>query len=158
MYCFTHQIDRFKIHIAKVMQKLTRPPCDPYLFWHCRYAELIYNGFWFSPEREALQAAIDVSQKYVSGTVRLKLYKVSLCMPLLVAHHTFTPPLTHPPMHSSDPPTTTPPTHLLIHPLTHSLIHSCHREAAVKLDAAAWHGRLCCCLLSAASIHFIFRA
>ncbi|KAL0047204.1 hypothetical protein WJX82_009390 [Trebouxia sp. C0006] len=40
-----------------------------------KYAELIYNGFWFSPEREALQAAIDVSQKYVSGTVRLKLYK-----------------------------------------------------------------------------------
>ena len=42
----------------------------------CRYAELLYNGFWFSPEREALQAAIDSSQKYVSGTVRLKLYKV----------------------------------------------------------------------------------
>jgi len=36
----------------------------------------VYNGFWFSPEREALQAAIDASQKYVSGTVRLKLYKV----------------------------------------------------------------------------------
>lgn len=43
----------------------------------CRYAELVYNGFWFSPEREALQAAIDASQKYVSGTVRLKLYKVT---------------------------------------------------------------------------------
>ncbi len=40
-----------------------------------RYAELIYNGFWFSPEREMLQAAIDHSQKLVSGTVRLKLYK-----------------------------------------------------------------------------------
>ena len=40
-----------------------------------RYAELIYNGFWFSPEREMLQAAIDKSQKYVSGTVRVKLYK-----------------------------------------------------------------------------------
>jgi len=40
-----------------------------------RYAELVYNGFWFSPEREALQAAIDSSQKFVSGTVRLKLYK-----------------------------------------------------------------------------------
>lgn len=40
-----------------------------------RYAELLYNGFWFSPEREALQAAIDSSQKYVTGTVRLKLYK-----------------------------------------------------------------------------------
>ncbi|KUF09560.1 argininosuccinate synthase [Pseudoponticoccus marisrubri] len=40
-----------------------------------RYAELIYNGFWFSPEREMLQAAIDASQAHVSGTVRLKLYK-----------------------------------------------------------------------------------
>jgi argininosuccinate synthase len=40
-----------------------------------KYAELIYNGFWFSPEREMLQAAIDLSQKFVIGTVRLKLYK-----------------------------------------------------------------------------------
>ena len=40
-----------------------------------RYAELIYNGFWFSPEREMLQALIDKSQEPVSGTVRLKLYK-----------------------------------------------------------------------------------
>jgi len=40
-----------------------------------RYAELIYNGFWFSPEREMLQAAIDHSQQKVSGTVRMKLYK-----------------------------------------------------------------------------------
>jgi argininosuccinate synthase len=40
-----------------------------------RYAELIYNGFWFSPEREMLQAAIDKSQDYVAGSVRLKLYK-----------------------------------------------------------------------------------
>ena len=40
-----------------------------------RYAELIYNGFWFSPEREMLQAAIDKSQEYVAGAVRLKLYK-----------------------------------------------------------------------------------
>jgi len=40
-----------------------------------RYAEAIYNGFWFSPEREMLQAAIDKSQEFVSGTVRLKLYK-----------------------------------------------------------------------------------
>jgi argininosuccinate synthase len=39
------------------------------------YAELIYNGFWFSPEREMLQAAIDHSQTNVTGTVRLKLYK-----------------------------------------------------------------------------------
>mgnify|MGYP001794734719 CR=1 FL=1 len=42
-----------------------------------RYAELIYNGFWFSPEREMLQALIDRSQEYVSGTVRLQLYKGS---------------------------------------------------------------------------------
>jgi argininosuccinate synthase len=40
-----------------------------------RYAKLIYNGFWFSPEREMLQAAIDNSQENVNGTVRLKLYK-----------------------------------------------------------------------------------
>jgi argininosuccinate synthase len=40
-----------------------------------RYAELIYNGFWFSPEREMLQAAIDRSQEAVTGRVRLKLYK-----------------------------------------------------------------------------------
>jgi argininosuccinate synthase len=40
-----------------------------------RYAELIYNGFWFSPEREMLQAAIDSSQEFVNGRVRLKLYK-----------------------------------------------------------------------------------
>ena len=40
-----------------------------------RYAELIYNGFWYAPEREALQALIDQSQQKVSGIVRLKLYK-----------------------------------------------------------------------------------
>jgi argininosuccinate synthase len=40
-----------------------------------QYAELIYNGFWFSPERDMLQAAIDKSQEHVTGTVRLKLYK-----------------------------------------------------------------------------------
>jgi argininosuccinate synthase len=40
-----------------------------------RYAELIYNGFWFAPEREMLQALIDKSQERVTGTVRLKLYK-----------------------------------------------------------------------------------
>lgn len=40
-----------------------------------KYAELIYNGFWFSPEREMLQAAIDQSQEHVEGSVRLKLYK-----------------------------------------------------------------------------------
>ena len=43
-----------------------------------RYAELIYNGFWFSPEREMLQALIDKSQVHVTGTVRLKLYKGSV--------------------------------------------------------------------------------
>jgi argininosuccinate synthase len=40
-----------------------------------KYAELIYYGFWFAPEREMLQAAIDKSQQFVSGSVRLKLYK-----------------------------------------------------------------------------------
>src|SRR3981081_3574744 len=42
-----------------------------------RYAELVYNGFWFAPEREMLQAAIDHSQQYVTGQVRVKLYKGS---------------------------------------------------------------------------------
>jgi len=45
-----------------------------------RYAELIYNGLWFSPEREMLQAAIDDSQKFVTGRVRLKLYKGSAAL------------------------------------------------------------------------------
>ncbi len=40
-----------------------------------KYAELVYYGFWFAPEREALQVLIDETQKFVSGTVRLKLYK-----------------------------------------------------------------------------------
>ena len=40
-----------------------------------RYAELVYNGFWFDPEREMLQKAIDATQERVTGTVRLKLYK-----------------------------------------------------------------------------------
>jgi argininosuccinate synthase len=40
-----------------------------------KYAELVYYGFWFAPEREALQALVDESQRHVSGTVRLKLYK-----------------------------------------------------------------------------------
>ncbi len=43
-----------------------------------RYAELIYNGFWWSPEREMLQAAIDHSQRFVNGEVRVKLYKGSV--------------------------------------------------------------------------------
>lgn len=42
-----------------------------------KYAALVYNGFWFSPEREMLQALIDKSQEFVEGTVRLKLYKGS---------------------------------------------------------------------------------
>ena len=42
-----------------------------------KYAELIYNGFWFSPEREMLQALIDKSQEHVTGTVKIKLYKGS---------------------------------------------------------------------------------
>jgi len=45
-----------------------------------KYAELIYNGFWFTPERDMLQAAIDASQQYVTGTVRLKLYKGSVAV------------------------------------------------------------------------------
>ena len=40
-----------------------------------KYAELVYNGFWFTPERDMLQAAIDKSQELVTGRVRLKLYK-----------------------------------------------------------------------------------
>jgi argininosuccinate synthase len=40
-----------------------------------KYASLIYNGFWFAPEREMLQAAIDLSQQKVTGQVRVKLYK-----------------------------------------------------------------------------------
>ncbi len=43
-----------------------------------RYAELIYNGFWFSPERQMLQALIDKSQEHVEGVVRLRLYKGSV--------------------------------------------------------------------------------
>ena len=46
-----------------------------------RYAELIYNGFWFSPERELLQKTMDETQKTVNGTVRLKLYKGN-CIPV----------------------------------------------------------------------------
>ena len=43
-----------------------------------RYAEMVYNGFWFAPERRALQALIDETQKHVSGTVRVRLYKGGL--------------------------------------------------------------------------------
>jgi argininosuccinate synthase len=45
-----------------------------------RYAKLIYNGFWYAPERKMLQAAIDLSQERVTGTVRLKLYKGSVAV------------------------------------------------------------------------------
>jgi argininosuccinate synthase len=45
-----------------------------------RYASLVYNGYWFAPERSILQKAIDESQEQVSGTVRLKLYKGSCCV------------------------------------------------------------------------------
>ena len=62
-----------------------------------RYAELVYNGFWYSPEREMLQAAIDKSQENVTGTVRLKCYKghvrvvgrKSPCSLYSLAHVTF---------------------------------------------------------------------
>ncbi|MDH3755463.1 MAG: argininosuccinate synthase, partial [Acidimicrobiia bacterium] len=43
-----------------------------------RYAELIYNGYWFSPERELLQGMIDASQEHVNGDVRVKLFKGSV--------------------------------------------------------------------------------
>jgi argininosuccinate synthase len=42
-----------------------------------KYAQLVYNGFWYSPEREGLQALVDASQEYVTGTVRVRLYKGS---------------------------------------------------------------------------------
>jgi argininosuccinate synthase len=43
-----------------------------------QYAKMIYNGYWWSPERQMMQAMIDESQKHVNGTVRLKLYKGSV--------------------------------------------------------------------------------
>ena len=46
--------------------------------WMPKYAQLIYNGFWFAPEREMLQAAIDKAAEYVEGSVRVKLYKGSI--------------------------------------------------------------------------------
>jgi argininosuccinate synthase len=46
-----------------------------------RYSELIYNGFWFSPERKLLQTTMDTAQENVSGVVRLKLYKGN-CTPV----------------------------------------------------------------------------
>jgi argininosuccinate synthase len=52
-----------------------------------RYAKLVYEGFWFSPEREMLQAAIDRSQEFVEGEVRLKLYKGSVNVVGRVSEH-----------------------------------------------------------------------
>ncbi len=45
-----------------------------------RYAKLVYNGFWFAPERRMLQALVDESQQRVNGTVRVKLYKGSVAV------------------------------------------------------------------------------
>jgi hypothetical protein len=56
------------------------PPPRPQDDLMPKYAELIYNGFWFSPEREAIQRLVDNTQQFVSGTVRLKLYKVPACV------------------------------------------------------------------------------
>ncbi len=53
-----------------------------------RYAELIYNGFWYAPEREMLQAAIDKSQEHVTGAVTLKLYKGSVNVIARQSEHT----------------------------------------------------------------------
>jgi argininosuccinate synthase len=67
-------------HAHRAMESLTldRGAAHPKDELMPRYAELIYNGFWFSPEREMIQAMVDESQKYVTGTVRLKLYKGSV--------------------------------------------------------------------------------
>lgn len=46
-----------------------------------RYAEMVYYGYWFAPEREALQTLVDKTQEKVTGTVRLKLYKGN-CVPV----------------------------------------------------------------------------
>jgi argininosuccinate synthase len=71
------------LHAHRAMESLTLDRCAAHLKDEMmpRYAELIYNGFWFSPEREMLQAAIDKTQERVTGVVRLKLYKgnVSVC-------------------------------------------------------------------------------
>jgi argininosuccinate synthase len=59
-----------------------------------RYAELVYYGYWFAPEREMLQAAIDAAQRNVTGVARLKLYKGSIAIagrksPLSLYRHDF---------------------------------------------------------------------
>ncbi|MFQ5983913.1 MAG: argininosuccinate synthase [Alphaproteobacteria bacterium] len=68
------------IHAHRAMESLTLDRGAAHLKDELmpRYAELVYNGFWFSPEREMIQAAIDKSQERVTGTVRLKLYKGSV--------------------------------------------------------------------------------
>lgn len=73
------------------------------------YAGAIYNGFWYSPEREAMQAFIDKSQERVSGTVRLKLYKgnawPSAANPRIPCTAPTSPPLRNaPPMTTRTPP------------------------------------------------------
>jgi argininosuccinate synthase len=65
----------FVAHRAMESITLDREACHLKDSLMPRYAELIYNGFWFSPERRMLQALIDESQKSVSGEVRLTLYK-----------------------------------------------------------------------------------
>ncbi|MDX1346088.1 MAG: argininosuccinate synthase, partial [Sedimenticolaceae bacterium] len=64
-----------KAHRAMESLTLDREACHLKDELMPRYATLIYNGFWWSPEREMLQAAIDQSQEVVNGEVRVKLYK-----------------------------------------------------------------------------------
>eukprot|EP01026_Neomeris_dumetosa_P053358 TRINITY_DN4761_c0_g2_i4.p1 TRINITY_DN4761_c0_g2~~TRINITY_DN4761_c0_g2_i4.p1 ORF type:complete len:467 (+),score=43.88 TRINITY_DN4761_c0_g2_i4:72-1403(+) len=61
----------------RAMESITLDRCEMHLKDEImpRYAEIIYNGFWFSPEREALQKLIDSTQEYCTGVVRMKLYK-----------------------------------------------------------------------------------
>ncbi|HEB79941.1 MAG TPA: argininosuccinate synthase [Rhodospirillales bacterium] len=65
------------LHARRAMESITLDRAAAHLKDELmpRYAELIYNGFWFAPEREMLQAAIDQASQPVTGTVRLKLYK-----------------------------------------------------------------------------------
>ena len=64
-------------HARRAMESITldRGACHTKDELMPRYAEIVYNGFWFAPEREMLQAAIDQANQRVNGTVRLKLYK-----------------------------------------------------------------------------------
>lgn len=65
------------LHARRAMESITLDRGEMHLKDELmpKYAELLYYGFWFSPEREALQAAIDKTQEFVEGVVRLKLYK-----------------------------------------------------------------------------------